>query len=97
MHLKDQLVLAISQSGRSDDLIAFTKSAKDAGAITVAIVNVTDSPLAETCDVVLPICAGRELSVAATKTFIATAGALARLTAAWAGERALGDAHRPLA
>ncbi len=52
----------------------------------------TDSPLAEACDVVLPICAGRELSVAATKTFIATAGALARLTAAWAGERALGEA-----
>jgi glucosamine--fructose-6-phosphate aminotransferase (isomerizing) len=92
MHLKDQLVLAISQSGRSDDLIAFTKSAKDAGAITVAVVNVADSPLAEVCDVVLPICAGRELSVAATKTFIATAGALARLTAAWAGERALVDA-----
>jgi glucosamine--fructose-6-phosphate aminotransferase (isomerizing) len=92
MHLKDQLVLAISQSGRSDDLIAMTASAKQSGALTVAITNAPDSPLADTCDFVLPICAGPELSVAATKTFIATVAALARLTARWADERALGEA-----
>jgi glutamine---fructose-6-phosphate transaminase (isomerizing) len=92
MHLKDQLVLAISQSGRSDDLIAMTASAKASGALTVAITNAPDSPLADTCDFVLPICAGPELSVAATKTFIATVAALARLTADWANERALEEA-----
>jgi glucosamine--fructose-6-phosphate aminotransferase (isomerizing) len=92
MHLKDQLVLAISQSGRSDDLIAMTASAQQSGALTVAITNAPDSPLADTCDFVLPICAGPELSVAATKTFIATVAALARLTARWADERALGEA-----
>ena len=92
MHLKDQLVLAISQSGRSDDLIAMTASAKASGALTVAITNAPDSPLADTCDFVLPICAGPELSVAATKTFIATVAALARLTAHWANERALEEA-----
>ena len=89
MHLKDQLVLAISQSGRSDDLIAMTASAKQSGALTVAVTNAPDSPLAETCEFVLPICAGPELSVAATKTFVATAAALARLTAAWTKDSAL--------
>ena len=89
MHLKDQLMLAISQSGRSDDLIAMTASAKQSGALTVAITNAADSPLAQGCDFVLPICAGPELSVAATKTFIATAVALARLTAAWTKDGSL--------
>jgi glucosamine--fructose-6-phosphate aminotransferase (isomerizing) len=92
LHLKDQLFLAISQSGRSDDLVALTTSAKKSGALTVAITNVTDAPLAATCDFVLPICAGPELSVAATKTFVATLAALARLTAAWADNDALGAA-----
>jgi glucosamine--fructose-6-phosphate aminotransferase (isomerizing) len=92
LHLKDQLFLAISQSGRSDDLIALTTSAKESGALTVAITNVADSPMAAACDIVLPISAGPELSVAATKTFIATVGALARLTALWADEKALGAA-----
>ena len=92
LHLKDQLFLAISQSGRSDDLVALTTSAKKSGALTVAITNVTESPLAAACDVVLPICAGPELSVAATKTFVATAAALARLTAVWAYNDALGAA-----
>ena len=95
MHLKDQLVLAISQSGRSDDLIAFTKSAKDAGAITVASSTSTDSPLAETCDVVLPICAGRELSVAATKTFIATAASAGAADGRLGRRARAGRSHRP--
>jgi glutamine---fructose-6-phosphate transaminase (isomerizing) len=83
LQLKDQLFLAVSQSGQSDDLIALAKSAKAGGAITVAVTNVEGSPLASCCDIILPICAGPELSVAATKSFIATATALARLTAAW--------------
>jgi glutamine---fructose-6-phosphate transaminase (isomerizing) len=86
LHLKGQLFLAISQSGRSDDLIVLTEAARSAGALTVGIINAPDSPLAAACDIVLPIGAGPELSVAATKTFIATAVALARLTAAWADE-----------
>jgi glucosamine--fructose-6-phosphate aminotransferase (isomerizing) len=89
LQLNGQLVLAISQSGRSDDLLAMTESAKRTGALCVAITNATDSPLAKMSDIVLPICAGPELSVAATKTFIATTGALARLTAQWAGNNDL--------
>jgi glutamine---fructose-6-phosphate transaminase (isomerizing) len=92
LQLKDQLFLAISQSGQSEDLVALAKSAKTTGALTAAVVNNTDSPLAASCDIVLPICAGTELSVAATKTFVGTAAALARLTAEWTHNDALGAA-----
>ncbi len=86
LHLRDQLSLAVSQSGRSDDLVKQAGSAKASGALTVAIVNATDGPLASECDIVLPIGAGPELSVAATKTFVATLSALLQLTAAWADD-----------
>jgi len=89
LHLKGQLFLAISQSGRSDDLVEMTATAKRAGALTAAILNDTGSPLAAHCDLVLPMSAGPELSVAATKTFVATLAALLRLTAAWIGNRDL--------
>jgi glucosamine--fructose-6-phosphate aminotransferase (isomerizing) len=96
LHLRDQLVLAISQSGRSDDLIAFARSARAAAALTVAITNDAQSPLAEACDVILPIGAGAELSVAATKTFVATASTLLRLTVAWTGDARLAGAVQRL-
>ncbi len=89
LHLKGQLFLAISQSGRSDDLVEMTAAAKRAGALTAAILNDTGSPLAAHCELVLPMCAGPELSVAATKTFVAALAALLRLTAAWTGSRDL--------
>jgi glucosamine--fructose-6-phosphate aminotransferase (isomerizing) len=83
LRLAGQLHLAISQSGRSDDLIEQTGAAKAAGAVTVALTNATDSPLARASDIVLPMEGGPELSVAATKTFIASVAALMRLTALW--------------
>ena len=83
LHLSGQLFLAISQSGRSDDLVESAVMAKGAGALTAALVNTTDSPLAAACDIVLPIAAGPERSVAATKTFIASLAALLRLVALW--------------
>jgi len=92
LHLKDQLCLVVSQSGESHDLIAVAESAKASGALTVAVVNTLGSPLAAACDVVLPIGAGPELSVAATKTFVATLAALLRLTAAWTGDPVHGAA-----
>jgi glucosamine--fructose-6-phosphate aminotransferase (isomerizing) len=92
LRLDNQLLLAISQSGRSDDLVAMASSAKAAGALTVAIVNATDGPLVAACDVVVPICAGPELGVAASKTFVATLAALLRLTASWTGDSGLGTA-----
>ncbi len=84
--LRDQLFLAISQSGSSDDLIETAAAARAAGAVTAAVVNDTNSPLANACELVLPMAAGPELSVAATKTFIASLAALLRLIAQWTGE-----------
>lgn len=83
LHLSGQLFLAISQSGRSDDLVESAAMAKAAGALTAALVNATDSPLAAASDIVLPIAAGPERSVAATKTFVASLAALLRLVALW--------------
>jgi glucosamine--fructose-6-phosphate aminotransferase (isomerizing) len=83
LKLKGQFFLAISQAGRSADILETAAMARSAGAITVAVVNDSDSPLAQTCDIVLPIEAGAELSVAASKSFIASLAVLLRLTAAW--------------
>jgi glucosamine--fructose-6-phosphate aminotransferase (isomerizing) len=89
MRLDGQLFLAVSQSGRSDDLVEQARSARASGALTATVVNATDSPLAEACQIVLPMAAGAEKSVAATKTFIASLAALLRLTAGWADDAAL--------
>jgi glucosamine--fructose-6-phosphate aminotransferase (isomerizing) len=86
------LFVAISQSGRSPDLIVSARAARDAGAFVVAIVNDADSPLAETAQVTIPILAGPERSVAATKSFSASLLALIGLVASWTIERDLQDA-----
>ena len=80
---------AISQSGRSPDLILSAKAARDRGAIVIALVNDAESPLAREADVILPVAAGPETSVAATKSFIATLALIARLVARWADDRRL--------
>jgi glucosamine--fructose-6-phosphate aminotransferase (isomerizing) len=92
LRLEGQLFLAISQSGRSDDLIESAAMAKAAGALTAALVNMTDSPLAATCDIVLPMGAGAEESIAATKSFVASLAALLRLVALWAADDWLSSA-----
>jgi glucosamine--fructose-6-phosphate aminotransferase (isomerizing) len=89
LKLDGQLFLAISQSGRSDDLIEQARAARASGALTAAIVNAEDSPLAASVDIVLPMAAGPELSVAATKSFIASTTALLRLLAAWKDDAAV--------
>ncbi|HEY8567427.1 MAG TPA: SIS domain-containing protein [Beijerinckiaceae bacterium] len=92
LSLSGQLFVAVSQSGRSDDLLSLAGAAKKGGALTVALVNDEESPLAASSDIVLPLAAGPEVSVAATKTFVASLSALAALTAAWAEDGALRDA-----
>lgn len=96
LRLDGQLFLAISQSGRSDDLVAQAQSARASGALTVALVNAADSPLAAASDIALPMDAGPELSVAATKSFVASLTALIRLTFLWADDNALGAALQRL-
>jgi glucosamine--fructose-6-phosphate aminotransferase (isomerizing) len=80
---------AISQSGKSPDLVAAASAAKAGGAFVIALVNVEDSPLSAVADLTIPLRAGPELSVAATKSFIASMTALAHLVAEWTGDAAL--------
>src|SRR5437588_1176617 len=89
LQLRDQVFIAISQSGVSDDVVECAAMAKATGARTVAIVNDTGSALAAACDIVLPMAAGPELGVAATKPFVATLGVLLHLAASWGGDAAL--------
>jgi glucosamine--fructose-6-phosphate aminotransferase (isomerizing) len=81
--LRDCLFLAISQSGRSPDLLESARRAQTAGARVVALVNVEDSPLARLADHLFALDAGPERSVAASKSFIASLSAVLQLIAAW--------------
>lgn len=90
--LRDCLFLAISQSGRSPDLLDTARAAKGAGALVVALVNDESSPLAAIADETLPLCAGEERSVAATKSYLATLACLVHLVAAWREDRSLDQA-----
>ena len=90
--LRDCLFLAISQSGRSPDLLSTLAAARQAGALGVALVNDEDSPLARAADHVLPLCAGEEKSVAATKSYIASLAALAHLAAEWTADEGMSRA-----
>lgn len=96
MKLDGALFLSVSQSGRSPDLVVQAEAAKAAGAMTVALVNDVESPLAKVSDCVVPLGAGAETSVAATKSFITSLTALAQLVATWAGDTALTDAMERL-
>ena len=77
------LVLAISQSGRSPDLLATVASAKASGATVLALCNSADSPLMAAADLAIELHAGPERSVAATKSYLASLAAIAQLVAAW--------------
>ncbi|SFF72835.1 glutamine--fructose-6-phosphate transaminase [Novosphingobium sp. CF614] len=83
------LLIAVSQSGRSPDLVATVERYKAAGAFVVAIVNQPDSPMEALADCFMPLCAGPELSVAATKSFVVSLSALAAITAWWSDDAAL--------
>ncbi len=76
------LVLAISQSGASPDIVAVVDAARRQGAPTVALTNDPSSPLAERADWTLDLSAGPERAIAATKTYTASLLAVAALSAA---------------
>jgi glucosamine--fructose-6-phosphate aminotransferase (isomerizing) len=93
--LRGALVVGISQSGRSPDVVETVAAARRAGAPTLAIVNDAGSPLARAAHDVLPLHAGEERSVAATKTYTAQLAAVALLAASLAGNRrVLADLQR---
>jgi glutamine---fructose-6-phosphate transaminase (isomerizing) len=87
--LSDALAVAVSQSGASPDLLAAVAAAREGGADTVAMVNVENSPLAAAVATVLPLRAGPELSIAATKSALATLAQMATLVAAWTADTEL--------
>jgi glucosamine--fructose-6-phosphate aminotransferase (isomerizing) len=78
------LLLAISQSGQSPDIVGVTAAARAGGALTIAVTNEPDSPLAAAVDHVIPCLAGEERAVAATKTYSAELAGLAGLVGALA-------------
>ncbi|WP_025597853.1 SIS domain-containing protein [Burkholderia sp. WSM2230] len=89
LQVRDQLALAFSQSGKSPDLVGTMQALRAAGALTVAAVNAPASPLADACEWHLPLAAGPELSVAATKSYIAMLSISAQLVAHWQSDAAL--------
>jgi len=93
---EDSLCIAISQSGRSPDLLASVEAHRKAGAYIVALVNDEASPLAALADTLLPLRAGPEKSVAATKSYITSLAGLAAIVAGWSNDEALSDGLRQL-
>lgn len=83
--LGDVLFVAVSQSGASPDLVESTATARDCGALTLAVTNAATSPLATTAELHLDMLAGPELAVTATKTYTAELLTLYLLVAAWRG------------
>jgi glucosamine--fructose-6-phosphate aminotransferase (isomerizing) len=90
--LRDALFVVVSQSGKSPDVLQLTDAAKRGGALVVGFINDETSPLAAQCDLVLPLCAGREHAVAATKSFLLSGFAFLQLAAAWTADATLVDA-----
>ena len=88
---RDTLAISISQSGQSPDVVEPIRYFRDGGATTVALVNDIDSPLAQAAEWAMPLRAGKEQSVAATKSFITSLVAGARLVAAWQNDPELLD------
>jgi glucosamine--fructose-6-phosphate aminotransferase (isomerizing) len=84
--LAKALVMGISQSGESTDIVEVVAEGRHQGALTVAISNQANSPLAQTAEHVLLCQAGRERSIAATKTYTAQLAALALLSVALGGD-----------
>jgi glucosamine--fructose-6-phosphate aminotransferase (isomerizing) len=85
--LEGALVVGISQSGQSPDIIAILEEGKRQGRPTLAVTNDASSPLAQIADHVVELHAGLERSVAATKTYTAELVVMALFAACWSGNR----------
>jgi glutamine---fructose-6-phosphate transaminase (isomerizing) len=89
--LDGALAIGISQSGASPDVVAVLAEAREQGRPTLALTNDVESPLAKTAEVVLPLEAGEEHAVAATKTYVNSLGAVALLFAEMSNDAAARD------
>ncbi|MGQ9910418.1 MAG: SIS domain-containing protein [Candidatus Flexifilum sp.] len=94
--MTDSLVIGISQSGQSPDIVAVMQEARRQGALTVALTNIPGSPLEAAAELHLPLLAGVETAVAATKTYTASLLGLALISTALNGDPALWEALQRL-
>lgn len=92
LRLDGAVCLGISQSGQSPDIVAMMESARAGDALTIAVTNTADGPMAKASDHTLALHAGPELAVAATKTFIVSVLAGLALLAEWRQDDALREA-----
>jgi glucosamine--fructose-6-phosphate aminotransferase (isomerizing) len=83
LKLSESACIAISQSGKSPDIVSMTEMATQQGALTFAVTNNPESDLARVSSHTLNLHAGAELSVAATKTFVTSIVSVAWLLAIW--------------
>lgn len=83
------VLMTVSQSGGSPDLVSLQEKAAAGGARTLALLNVVDSPVGNAAGGVLPMLAGAEKAVAATKSFVASLVALASVIAYWSEDQAI--------
>ena len=95
-NLSRALVVGISQSGKSEDVCKVLTDARQQGALTVAITNAPDSPLAQAAQFHLNVMTGPELSVAATKTYTAQLTAIAMLMTALVDQPELNEQLKKL-
>jgi len=84
--------ISISQSGKSPDIVAMAQSARRNGALTIALTNTAGSPLAESADIAIDLAAGKEQSVAATKSFVSSVIAGLSILAHWTDDQGLSAA-----
>lgn len=87
--MRDAVFIVISQSGQSPDLVTGAQSARKCGALTIAIVNDVNSPVAQACELTLPVGAGQERAVAATKSVVLSMVISGQLIASLTSDHAL--------
>ncbi len=89
LNLKGCAAISISQSGKSPDIVAMAQSGRRNGALGIALTNTAGSPLAESADIAIDLMAGKEQSVAATKSFVSSVVAGLSILAHWTGDSSL--------
>jgi glucosamine--fructose-6-phosphate aminotransferase (isomerizing) len=89
--MRNAVFIVVSQSGRSPDLVAGARAARESGALTIAIVNDVTSPVAQACELTLPVGAGPERAVAATKSVVLSMVISGQLVAALTSDNALSE------
>ncbi|MEH6690859.1 MAG: SIS domain-containing protein [Pseudorhizobium pelagicum] len=96
MRLAGGAAISISQSGKSPDIVAMAQAATDAGALSIALTNTLQSPIADASSHAIDIQAGPELAVAATKSYFNSIVAGLAVLAEWVDDDALRAALREL-